>query len=163
MVILWNTQTGEAEQRMTGGCRFVCSLAFSADGVRLACGTPAGSIHVSDATTGALLCSLQSLGEEDDEGERNDEVEWVQFSPVKKSILATISDFMITLWDVDSGEKTISFAGTDGFAVFSPSGRTIATASVDDTSDVHLLGRDGRSAFEAERSPAHRLLGLLLC
>ena len=125
VVILWDAQTGEEERRMQIGRQLGHSMAFSVDGARLACGGGDGSVYVFDATTGALLRSL---------GEEEYDVEWVQFSPANNSILATVSNTTITLWDVDSGEKTIRFAGTD-FAVFSPDGRTIATGA----SDVHLL------------------------
>jgi len=70
------------------------SMAFSVDGERLACGGGDGSVnlqtqntsmfsmHVFDATTGALLRRL---------GEEEYDVEWVQFAPANNSILATVS------------------------------------------------------------------------
>jgi len=136
VVILWIAQTGEAERRMQAGREAIYSLAFSVDGVRLACDRGDGSVYVLDTTTGALLCRL-SEWEDNVSAPPSD---WVQFSPVNKFILATIAINRITLWDVDSGKKTMNFAGTN-FAVFSPDGRTIATASasVGSGSDVHLL------------------------
>jgi len=121
VVILWDARTGRAEQRMQAGPEMVLSLSFAADGARLASGSLDGSKHVWDATTGALLRSWQE----------EDEVTWVQFSPVSNSILATASLDMITVWDVDSGETLKTFMGC-GFAVFSPDGRTIATATPHD-------------------------------
>ena len=116
VVILWDAETGRAEQRMQAGPEVVWSLSFAADGARLASGSGDGSIHVLDATTGALL---RSWKEEHD-------VDWVQFSPVNNSIVATVSLDKITLRDVDSGETLKTFMGRE-FAVFSPGGRTIAT------------------------------------
>ena len=98
--ILWDAQTGEAERRMRGAFQFVGSLAFSVDEVRLACGILDGSVYVSDATTGALLCCWMSSW-----GEKVVAAEWVQFSPVNNSILATVSNNMITLWDVDTASR----------------------------------------------------------
>jgi WD40 repeat protein len=135
VVILWDAQTGRAEQRMqagpkTGsslsfaeqrmqaGPKTVLSLSFAADGARLASGSWDGSVHVWDAMTRALIRTWkQKYG-----------VCWVQFSPVHNSIVATVCRDTFTLWDVDSGQTLKSFLGF-GSAAFSPDGRTIATAS----------------------------------
>ena len=121
-VILWDTQTGEAEQRMQTGSEPVCSLSFSGDGARLASGSGIGSIRVWNTTTGALLRTLQAP---------EAWVFTVHFSPTDNRILAVMACGTLTLWDVDSGEVMRSFAGSDS-AVFSPDGRTIATASADE-------------------------------
>jgi WD40 repeat protein len=124
VVILWDAETGRAEQRMQAGPEMVLSLSFAADGARLACGSGDGSISVWDVTTGVLLRTW----------EEEDEMPLVQFSPVNNSIVSVVSTVIfdksdkITLWDVDSGETLETFKGC-GFAVFSPDGRTIATAS----------------------------------
>ena len=128
VVILWDAETERAEQRMQAGPEMVWYLSFTADGARLACASGDGEIHVWDATTGALLRTW--------DGE--DTVTWVQFSPVNSSIVATVSLGEVTLWDVDSGETLNTFMGCEfGFAVFSPDGRTIATAS--DANDLLLV------------------------
>jgi len=118
VVILWDAETGRAEQRLQAGAEIVWSLSFATDGARLASGSLDGSKHVWNATTGALLRTW----------EEEDQVTWVQFSPVSNSILATASLDKITLWDVDSGETLKTFMGFE-FAAFSPDGCTIATAS----------------------------------
>jgi len=64
----------------------------------------------------------------------------VQFSPVNNSIVATVSLDEITMRDVGSGETLNTFMGCV-FAVFSPDGRTIATAS--DANDLLLVAEDG--------------------
>jgi len=128
VVILWDAQTGRAEQRMQAGPEMVWSLSFAADGARLACGSRDGSIRVWDAMTGALLRSWEEeIGMPE-----------VQFSPVNNSIVATVCFVDITLRDVDSGEKRRSFDGFR-FAAFSPDGRTIATSSVDAPHDLLLV------------------------
>jgi len=122
VVILWDAQTGMAEQRMQAGPGMVCYLSFTADGALLASGSlggsGGGSIRVWD-DAGALLRTW----------EQEDEVTGVQFSPVNNSIVVTVcSDDTITLRNVDSGETLKTFKGCV-FAAFSPDGRTIATVS----------------------------------
>ena len=95
--------------------REIISLSFSADGARLASGSTDGSIRVWD---GALLCTIQE----------SQFLLNLHFSPTYNRILATAGGGpLIRLWDTDSGETMRSTAG-HGMAVFSPDGRTIATA-----------------------------------
>jgi WD40 repeat protein len=136
VVILWDAQTGRAEQRMQAGPEMVWSLSFTADGARLAIGSGDGSIHILDATTGALLRTWEEEGT----------VTWMQFSPVNNSIVATVSLDEITVWDVDSGETLKTCMGCD-FLVLSPDGRTIATASVsEDAHDLLLVDAETGTA-----------------
>jgi len=135
VVILWDAQTGEAERRMQRGSAQIGSLSFSADGARLVAGrvwghmSGEGSIHMWDATTGALLRTWEAL----------DCSSWVQFSPVNNSLLLSISPRYgeIQLWDVESGEMVRSFEGRT-FAAFSQDGRTFSTASTV-SDDVHIV------------------------
>ena len=95
------------------------SLSFSCDGALLAGGSYAGPIRIWDATMGALLRTIPAaeahlLGS-------------VHFSATKSRLLTTGGGYDIGLWDVDSGDKVGSIEGRR-FAVFSPDGRTIATA-----------------------------------
>jgi WD40 repeat protein len=128
----------------------VNSLAFSVDGARLARGCGDGPIHVADATTGALLRTW----------EEEDEVVWVQFSPVNNSIVATVprtrgshgwsdvvsqtvSNTMITLWDVDitlahasdclfKPEATVADASNPPSYVLSDTYATLTKVSIND-------------------------------
>ena len=86
-IILWK---GRAGAQMQGVAEVVHSFAFSADGARMAFGVGDGSINVWDAWGSALLRTW----------EEEDEVTWVQFSPVNNSIVATVSFETITVWDV---------------------------------------------------------------
>jgi len=122
-VILWDAQTGEAEQRMAAGPGWVRSLSFTADGARLASGSQA-SICVWDTTTGALLRTIRSQLDGS-----------VQFSPTNSLTLASVWGLRITLWDVTSGEEIRTVPGF-GCIHFSPDGRTIATGGTITSSDV---------------------------
>jgi WD40 repeat protein len=94
------------------------------------------SIDVFDTTTGAWL---RTIGE--------DRLNGVSFSPIAISILASVRmGDAIHLWDIDSGEMIREIEGCN-FAIFSPDGRTIATASpfgpfgqdVEDNGDMQLM------------------------
>ena len=142
-VIFWDAQTGKAQHRTDQGDSKVWSLSFSLSGARLASGGLDGAIRVWDATTGALLRTIPQAYE--------GYATRVHFSPTNSSRLVSIlGNAMISLFDVDSGDLVHSFAGSR-FAVFSPDGRTIATAGGSDFSEVHR-DRDFREVhlFDAE-------------
>ena len=129
-VILWDTQSGEAGHHMEGDDRTVYALGFSADGARLASGGVSGLIFVWDVPTGALLRTIQAS---------DDEVTGLHFSPTDSRRLASASDDgWVRLWDIDRGNKKKMFAGLH-FAVFSPDGGAIATASAPTEGDVILF------------------------
>ena len=140
-VILWDARTGEAEHRMqgvAGHSRGMTSITFSADGARVASVTGEvvtrdESIDVFDTTTGAWLRTIGGEGR----------LTGVSFSPIANSILASVTmDDAIHMWDIDSGEMIREIEGCN-FAIFSPDGRTIATASpghdVEDRGDMQLM------------------------
>ena len=144
VVIVWDAQTGEVEHRMKAR-RSAEHVRFSADGARLACGSTSGFIYVWDATTGALLRTMPA--------DRSGDLTSLNFSPTENCILATCGKYSIDyvpeyhriqIWDVDSGAKLRSIEG-GVFAVFSPDGRTIATAGGSQFRDVILLDAKWRS------------------
>jgi len=116
-VILWDTQTGEAEQRMPGAST-VQALSFSVEGGLLASGSRDGSIHVWNATSGLLLYTIPQA--------HNNGVRWVHFSTIFR--IASMSYPTIFMWDVESGGKIWNCQGSQ-FAVISPDGRSIATGT----------------------------------
>ena len=132
-VVVWDAQTGEAEHRMQGsgtmdaptGNAALC-LTFSAGGARLACVNGTGSIDVWDVTTSALLLTIPAP-----HGFAPDPLTHcasVSFSPTdNRRLISAGVGRQIHLWDVDIGEKIRSIGGRQ-FAVFSPDGRSIATA-----------------------------------
>jgi len=126
-VITWDAHTGKAEHHLKGHSAMVWTVAFSADGARLASGSHEGPIHVWNVSTGVLLRTMQQDNEYDGFG--------VHFSPTDHNRLAAVGHDIV-VWDVDSGENRDKYDDTmvGGsligviFAVFSPDGRTIATA-----------------------------------
>jgi len=123
----------EAGFRMQGE-----DIAFSVDGARLASGTGHTSIDVFDATAGAWLRTI----------EEDDRVTCMSFSPTAISMLATATQGdAIHVWDIDSGEMIREIEGCSLIAIFSPDGRTIATASpvgrdLEGMGDLQLMGAE---------------------
>ena len=137
-VIMWDARTGEAEQRMQGSPGNISSLAFSADGARLSSASFEGDVHVWEAT-GALLLKKSDTQTFHASGQT--------FSPNDKGLLASSGSDQIHVWDVDIGSRLRSITGCQ-FAVFSPDGRTIATAGKNHC-DVCLV--DAESGAELVR------------
>ena len=129
-VILWDARTGEAEHGMQGEAEKVWAIAFTADGARLACSNGDWAVDVLDATTGEWLRTI----------EEDDGLTCVSLSPTAISMLATATeDDAIHVWDIDSGKMVRNIAGYSRIAIFSPDGRTIATASTGVSRDVLLM------------------------
>ena len=131
VAVLWDTETGETQQRMrpcSSACSFkaACSLSFSADGARLASAVNYGSTCVWDAATGAILQTINCT-----------QTSTVHFSPTESRTLGCALNGQATLWDINSGKVIRSFEGTV-FAVFSPDGQTIATCG-NSHRDVQLV------------------------
>jgi WD40 repeat protein len=104
---------------MQGEAGWVLAVAFSADGGWLASWCHQGPcIRVGDATTGAFLRTLPA---------HYDFGAWLHFSPTENVLACSGAEDTIHLWDIAKGELTGSIDGTS-YAVFSPDGRTIATA-----------------------------------
>ena len=118
-VIVWNAQTGKADHVIQGD-----SVAFSADGVRLAIGSYGGPTKVMDTTTGSLIRTIPHT--------HYYSPDTVQWSPTKTRTLAGVG---VSLpggkqWDADSGELLSTFPGKR-WVEYSSDGRTIATACPD--------------------------------
>jgi len=118
--ILWNAQTGYAEHVMHGHIGIVDSLAISAGGGKVACGTYNGSILDAsillwDAKTGTLLRAIGARPSTND----------LHFSPTQSSRLVSEGGSLLE-YDVDTGQLYRTSPGRM-FCQFSPDGRTIAT------------------------------------
>ena len=155
VVILWDAQTGKAELVLQAHTECVGGLSFSAHGALLASGSDDGSIHVWDVAMGTLLRTIDHAHGgvvEDDRGHR---MSGVHFSPTDSRRLVSVGN-KTQLWDAESGAMIRSVEGCY-FAVFSPDGRTIATATDDgdddDARDVLLF--DAATGAERLRLGGH--------
>jgi WD40 repeat protein len=63
----------------------------------------------------------------------------MRFSPTAISMLAIATKNAIHVWDIDSCEMISNIEGSSMIAIFSPNGRTIATASAGGSRDVQLI------------------------
>ena len=144
-VILWDTQTGEAEQSLQGSSQKIWSLSFSASGEKVASTGFQGSIWVWNATTGELLRTIP-------EAHYGRSASWVHFSPRDERSLASVGGGQIQLWDAESGKLTKLMLG-HFFVAFSPDGGSIATTGAD-VREVHLV--DAEAGTERVRMVGHR-------
>jgi WD40 repeat protein len=129
-VQLWDTATGAAGVRcvpsapLTG---MLGSVAFSADGKRLAASLFGWAIDVWDARTGKRERELhdRKSAEGDPSGLI---VRGVAFSPDGKRLVT--ASRVLTLWDLESGKVLRTLTEPDGYggACFSPDGRSLAAA-----------------------------------
>ena len=122
-VILWDVNTGETLQTLTGHTSSVESISFSPDGSMLATGSW-GTVLLWDVNTGETLQTLTGTGL----------VESISFSP-DGSMLATGSWGTVLLWDVNTGETLQTLKTLTGWGSsisFSPDGSTLATGSRDE-------------------------------
>ena len=149
-VIVWDVQTGKVETRMTGvHPKGVLALCFSSCGQKLASGGWEGSICVWDTVAGALLFRMHG-------DYRSEDVRSLHFSPTDENHLLSAGDGGFALWDVEKGEMMERTEEGGVFAVFSPNGRTIATASGHGSRDLHLV--DSRTGAVRLKMVSHRCL-----
>ena len=120
-VILWDVNTGDQLQTLTGDTRTVSSISFSPDGSTLATGSGT-RVRFWDVNTGETLQTLTG---------HTHTVSSISFSP-DGSMLATGSWGTVLLWDVNTGEtlQTLTLKTGGGSSIsFSPDGSTLATGS----------------------------------
>ena len=144
-VVLWDPRTGEADHRMQEDNGDAWTIAFTTDGARVAISrSDVKVIDVFDATTGAWFRTIHV----------NDWIESMSFSPTAISILATAGEnHEIRVWNIESGEMIREIKGCSMVAIFSPDGRTIASASADGARDVQLM--DAESGALRSRMVGH--------
>ena len=128
-VILWDVTTGKAEHTLLGHTQIIRSISFSANGARLVSGSCDPSLRVWDTAKGSLLRTIPQPPD--------DHVFNVHFSPTDSRSLSVMSvKGGLKVWDVENGELLHKLHG-HRFALFSPNGRAIATASMQ--RDVQLV------------------------
>ena len=124
---IYNAQTGQELDLLTGHTGRVRSVVFSPDGRTLASGSRDGTIRQWDVSTGRHLRTLRG---------HTDWVNSVVFSPDGRTLASGSSDGTVRQWDVSTGRHLRTLRGhTDWVSsvVFSPDGRTLASGSSDGT------------------------------
>ena len=107
------------------GALSVVSLAFSADGKRLAAGAEDNRITILDPASGKVLRSCVG---------HQAAVVALAFSPDGKRLASASHDRSVKIWDPSSGKELLTLAGHAGpvhAVAYSPDGKSVATA-IDD-------------------------------
>ncbi len=114
-VMLWDVETGNAEDAFAGNTGWVNALAFSRDGTKLASGSEEGAVRLWDVRTRRPLHTLMG---------HRDNVSSVVFSTDDKLLITSSYDSSIKLWDVAAGKELASlFAlGQQDWLVITPEG-----------------------------------------
>jgi CHAT domain-containing protein/WD40 repeat protein len=118
--VVWQSETGEIEQRISIGGHIV-DLAFSSDGTLLAAGNTDGTVIVCDAGGREHLCTLQTAA-----------LECLAFRPDTRDLLVGGADGRIHVWEVPSRRLVREFdvAPRQVLSIeFSKNGAIMAAAS----------------------------------
>ena len=140
---LWNAETLEELRTISGHQKAVFSLAFSPDGSTLASGSLDRTVKLWSVQSGTERLTFTGHAEGPSRavvgGDTHDAVRILAFSPDGKTLVSGTVDFL-KLWSADSGEEIQTLTppkeqltGTEPpwltGAIFSPDGRTLASAS----------------------------------
>ena len=102
---LYDTQTGEALDLLTGHTSLVYSVSFSPDGQSLASGSRNGTVRIWDVNTGRQLRTLT---------EHTSYVFSVSFSPDGQTLASGNGDKTVRIWDVNTGSHLRTLTGHTG-------------------------------------------------
>ena len=120
---LYDAQTGEEVDLLTGHTNWVYSVSYSPDGNTLASGSGDNTIRLWDASSGRELRTLTG---------HTSWVHSVAFSPDGQTLASGSFDMTVRLWDAKSGRHLRTMTGhTDSVrsVAFAPDGNTIASTS----------------------------------
>ena len=118
-VWLYDVETGAEINLLIGHTKQVSSIAFSADGTKIAGLNRDNSIRLWDVRTGKSIHTLAG---------HTDSVDAIVFSPDGSTLASRSRGKIIRLWDVDTGEPVFSFERHQRWLssiVFLPDGSTL--------------------------------------
>jgi WD40 repeat protein len=128
-IVIW-LRADEPARTLHSPVGTITSMAFSADGTRLACSSWRGVI-VYDVATGELLGNLQRHG-----------IKSVASSPSGKMLALGSQDGWVSLWNTETGLETVVFndqiRSLTGFVAISPDGTLLATGGFHQSYNVEL-------------------------
>jgi eukaryotic-like serine/threonine-protein kinase len=127
---VWDAHTGKLERTLKGHTLPVLSVAFSADGKRIASGSQDETVKVWDTQTGQPTLTLQG---------HTSEVKSVAFSADGTRIASGSEDKTVKVWDAQTGQEQLPLKGHTGTVMsvaFSADGTRIASGSEDKTVKV---------------------------
>jgi WD40 repeat protein len=136
-VAVWDIETGTQGYLLRGHTSGVVTIAYSADGKRLATGStyPEHCIRLWDAATGTQIGDRMT-------GHTN-HIASVVFSPDGKRIASASIDQTVRLWDVATGRAIATLKGHNNFIEsleFSPDGKRLLSSSLDNTARLWDAG-----------------------
>ena len=144
---LWNAETLEELRTITGHQKAIFSLAFSPDGSTLASGSVDRTVKLWSVQSGTERLTFTGHAEGASRavvvGDTHDAVRILAFSPDGKTLVSGTVD-LLKLWSTDTGEEIQTLTPPKERlsrttppwltgAIFSPDGRTLASASWDGT------------------------------
>lgn len=125
LLLLWNVETGQVEQRFVGHTGVVRSVAISADGRLALSGGDDTTVRLWDTQTGELLQNFTG---------HTAKVYSVIFGPGDKTVLSAGDDQTIRQWDLATGREKRRFTGHTMAILsiaLSPNGQTLLSGSDD--------------------------------
>ncbi len=135
-IVLWDVRTGKIKHTLTGHRNDVSSISFSSDGNTLASGGDDKTIRVWDLATGEEKLLLSDPQWHQILSGGFGFVSQLSFSPDGRILASGISEGVIYLWDIDTGEQTKILKGHTGYMrklTFTKEMKTLMSHSSDGT------------------------------